>query len=94
VRRARGLIAAALALVAFALSLPACGGGDDAKTTTSPAPSKAPNGQSVPPSLSSFPPGFVKCLADQGIDVDAVTDVSAVIHSPEGSRCFDQLHGG
>ncbi len=92
--RARMLVILVLALVTIALTLAACGGGDDEETTTVPAPTESPSGSAAPPSLSAFPPEFLDCLADQGIDLESVTDVSAVIHSPEGNRCFDELHGG
>jgi hypothetical protein len=94
-RSRRMAIAVAMTLVAVVLTLAACGGGDDDETTTSPAPSAAaPGGGAPAPELSRFPPSFVQCLADQGIDVGSITDVSAAIHSPQGNRCFDELHGG
>lgn len=89
------IIALALALVSLALLVAACGGGDDEQTTTtSPAPSAAPSG--APPGLSvgALPPAFVECMADQGIDLEAEPDLNAAIHSPEGNRCFNTLHGG
>jgi hypothetical protein len=90
------VLALGAALVALALTLGACGGDDnEEETATSPAPAaEAPSGSPAAPSLSQFPPEFLECLGDQGIDLDSVTDVSAVIHSPEGNRCFDELHGG
>jgi hypothetical protein len=88
------VITIAMALVAVVLLVAACGG-DEEETTTSPAPAvEAPSGSSAAPTLDKFPPEFLACLEDQGIDLDAVTDVSAVIHSPEGNQCFDVLHGG
>jgi hypothetical protein len=92
--RARLLVVLALALVTIVLMLSACGGGDDEETTTDATPTESPTGSAAPPSLSAFPPEFLDCLADQGIDLESVTDVSAVIHSPEGEQCFDVLHGG
>jgi hypothetical protein len=92
--RARTLVVLALALVSVALTLAACGGDDDGETTTDPPPTESPSGSAAPPSLSAFPPGFLECLADQGIDLESVTDVSSVIHSPAGERCFDELHRG
>jgi hypothetical protein len=95
VRRHKTLIALVTTLVALALMLASCGGDDNEGTTTSPAPAAAPpSGSAEPPSLSKFPPEFLACLEDQGIDLESVTDVSAVIHSPEGKRCFELLHGG
>jgi hypothetical protein len=92
--RSRLLFVLALALVTIVLTLAACGGGDDEETTTDPTPTESPSGSAAPPSLNAFPPEFLDCLADQGIDLESVTDVSAVIHSPEGEQCFDVLHGG
>jgi hypothetical protein len=94
VRRTKILIVLALALIAVALTLAGCGGGGDVETTTATTPSESPSGSTAPPSLSAFPPEFLDCLAGQGIDLESVTDVSAVIHSPEGEQCFDVLHGG
>jgi hypothetical protein len=93
-RPRRPAIALSLALVVLALTLAACGGGDDEPTTTTAPSADAPSGGAAPPSLSAFPPEFLKCLEDQGIDLESVTDISAVIHSPQGDRCFDELHGG
>ena len=95
-RRPAIVMPVAMALVALALLLGACGGGDEGEeTTTSPAPAaEAPSGSPTAPSLDRFPPEFLACLQDQGIDLESVTDVSAVIHSPEGNQCFDVLHGG
>ena len=94
-RRPTIVMPVAMALVAVALLLGACGGGDEEETTTSPAPAaEAPSGSPAAPSLDKFPPEFLACLEDQGIDLESVTDVSAVIHSPEGERCFGVLHGG
>jgi hypothetical protein len=95
--RRRGIaITLAVALVGLALLLAACGGEEDGEqTTTNPPPvAETPNGGTTPPSLSQFPPEFLECLEDQGIDLESVTDISAVIHSPGGDRCFDVLHGG
>jgi hypothetical protein len=89
------IIALSLAVVALSLALAACGGSDnDETTTTSPAPSAAPSEASPDPNVSALPPGFVECMADQGIDLEAEPDLSAAIHSPEGDRCFGELHGG
>jgi hypothetical protein len=94
-KRPRAVIALALAAVVLALVLASCGGEDDEETTTTtPAASGAPSGGAAPPTLEALPPGFVECLADQGVDIESVTDVSAVVHSPEGDRCFDALHQG
>lgn len=95
--RLRIVITLGVALVAVALTLAACGGEDDdgQETRTTPTPAaEAPSGGPVAPSLSQFPPEFLQCLEDQGIDLESVTDVSAVIHSSGADRCFDELHGG
>jgi hypothetical protein len=90
----RLVVVLAFAFIVLALALAACGGDDEEETRSSPAPSaEAPSGSSAAPSLSAFPPEFLACLEDQGIDLESVTDVSAVIHSPEGRQCFDVLHG-
>jgi hypothetical protein len=91
--RTRMFIVLALSLLALAVAVAACGGDDAEETTTSPTPSADAPSDRAAPSLSSFPPEFLDCLADQGIDLESVTDVSAVIHSPEGNQCFDELHG-
>ena len=90
-RRSGAVIVLSLALVALALLLAACGGGDEeAPTTTSPASSAG----SAAPSVGALPPGFVECMADQGVDLEAAPDLNAAVHSPEGDRCFNTLHGG
>jgi hypothetical protein len=85
------------ATISLALALAACGG-DEANdgTTTNPSPAaEAPDDSgSTSPNLSRFPPEFLQCLEDQGIDLESATDVSEVIHSGGADRCFDQLHGG
>ena len=95
-RRSWAVIGLALAMVVLALMLAACGGGDDDDTTTGAAPSASPSAGATPPSLSSFPPEFIDCLADQGIDVESLDgeSLSDAIHSPEGQACFDVLHQG
>jgi hypothetical protein len=92
-RPRRVALALALALVALAFTLAACGGGDDEETTTTPAPSvEAPSGGAVPPSdLGALPPGFVECMAQQGYEIES----SADIHSapPEVLQaCFGASH--
>jgi hypothetical protein len=86
------VIAVALALVALALILAACGGEDDEGTTTNTAPSEAPAGGAAPPGLGVLPPGIAECLADQGFDVEP-----ADLHSvpPQVlNACFQALHQG
>jgi hypothetical protein len=77
----------AVILVALALTLAACGGGEDRETTTSPAPAETPSGGAA----SGLPPAFVQCMADQGIDLESSPEL---IHSPEGDKCFNSLHQG
>jgi hypothetical protein len=95
--RLRGIvITLATALVAVALLFAACGGDEEPEetTTNSPPAAEAPDSGTISPSLSRFPPEFLECLEDQGIDLESVTDVSAAIHSPGGNQCFDELHAG
>jgi hypothetical protein len=89
-------IALAMALVALALSLGACGGDDnegEAATTSAPATQPPLGGGATPPSSASqLPPQFVKCMAEQGYDVQS----SADIHSAPTAvlqLCFGALHG-
>ena len=94
-RRHANVVSVALALVALALILAACGG-DDEKPTTGPAPrsGQAPSEKVTPPSApGSLPPEFRKCMADRGFEMGS----SADIHSapPEALQaCFGSLHRG
>jgi hypothetical protein len=97
-RRPRAVIAVALALVALALTLAACGGDDDdGGTTTSAAPSSGlapPSGSATPPSAGGLqlPPGIAECLADQGFDIEP-----SELHSVPPQvldQCFSALHQG
>jgi hypothetical protein len=103
--RPRAVLSVALSLlvlVAIVVGGVAVAGsvGDDEGTTatptTTPAPSGARSESAMPPSLGAFPPAFVQCLADQGVDVESITSQSLVdvIHSPEGNACFGVLHQG
>ena len=100
-RRLWTVIAGALALIALILVIVvASGGNDDGGTVTGTVPAEPPaaqapsQGSSSAIDLSRFPPSFVQCLEDQGIDLESATDISAAIHGPGGARCFDELHGG
>lgn len=90
-RRPRALIAVALALVATAFVLAACGGGDEGPTT-GPAPAEAPSGDATPPSPGALPPGIGECLADRGFDVEP--DELHSVPPQVLEACFDALHGG
>jgi hypothetical protein len=93
--RPRAATSVALALVA--LTLAACGGGDDEKATTTPAPSEAVEApaETAPPASAPgrLPPEFVECMADQGFAIES----SADIHSAPAEllqACFGSLHQG
>jgi len=88
----RTVISVAVVLVALALTLVACGGGDDDEPASNPAPSEAPSGGATPPSPGGLPPGIAECLADQGFDIDP-----SELHSvpPQVlNECFGALHQG
>jgi hypothetical protein len=60
-----------LALVALALVVVTCSGGDDEEETTNPTPAGAPGEGAAPPnSPGVLPPEFIKCMAEQGFEVD------------------------
>jgi hypothetical protein len=93
VRRWRAVTALALALVALALVFAGCGGGDDGKTTTKPAPTEAPSGSTTPPSPGALPPQLLECFADKGYEIES----PAELHSappPVVQECFGALHQG
>ena len=100
-RRPTAITALALALVALALALAACGG-DDENPTTKPAPSESPGGGAAPPgALDRFPPQFIQCLKDRGVDVESLEgeDPNEIFHGgavpPDVlNACFGVLHGG
>jgi hypothetical protein len=79
--------------------------GDDERTSAAPAttraPSDAPGGSAAPQGLGAFPPQFLQCLKDQGVDVEKIesTDPNEIFHGgavpPEVlNACFGVLHGG
>ena len=89
----RAVSAIALALVALALLLGGCWGGDDEETTNSPAPARAPDTDPAPRSPSGLPPQLVECFADRGFDLKSPTE----IHSAPPQvveECFGALHQG
>ena len=89
----RAVSAVAVALVALALLLGGCLGGDDEDATNSPAPAAAPDGDAAPPSPSGLPPQLLECFADRGFDLKSPTE----IHSAPPQvveECFAALHQG
>jgi hypothetical protein len=92
-RRAREIIAIALALVALGLVVAACGGEDDKRATTSPTPSAAPTGGATTPGPGALPPEVLLCFADKGFEIES----PAEIHSAPPAvvqECFGALHQG
>ena len=94
-RRPRAVMAV-IVLVAVVLAGVAIAGGDD--ETTDPPPR---NGVEVPAETttpspgnpSSLPPTFVRCMADQGYDVDSPDDIHAA--PPQVlETCFGTVHQG
>lgn len=86
----------AIGAAAIALVFASCSS-DDEEATTSPAPPdgvEAPNeGATTPSAPGALPPEFVRCMADQGFDVES----SADIHSAPPrvlQACFGSLHSG
>lgn len=92
------LLPAIAVVVALALVVGACRGGDDRdeNARTSPPRSQAPDGGeggTPPASPGQLPPEFVKCMAEKGFDVTS----SADIHSAPPQvlqACFGALHQG
>lgn len=75
----------AAAAVATTLALSSCGEDDGDTTTTTPPPTGVGE-QSTPvtPGASPFPPEFLDCMTDQGVDVQS----SEEIHAPEAQAAF------
>jgi hypothetical protein len=98
VRRRRGPLFAIAIVLALALLVGGCGGGDgkDDNTTATPPASETPfGGQGTAPQSDpgQLPPEFVECMVDQGFDIES----SADIHSAPPQvlqACFGSLHGG
>jgi hypothetical protein len=94
-------LVAVIAIVAVGIAA-AGGGGDDGESSTSPAPAAAPSDGAAPPGvLSGFPPEFIQCLADQGVDIQSLEgiDPQEIFHGgavpPEVmNACFGVIHGG
>jgi hypothetical protein len=95
VRRSRSTISVALALVVLALLLATCAGDDDEEATTNPAPAEAPSDGATPQnSPGALPPKFIKCMAEQGFEVDPS---GPDLHSAPPQvlqACFGALHQG
>ena len=75
-RRHRAIVALALAVVALALLVAACGGGDEnGDSTTADPAAPAPPSQGEAPSVGALPPEFVECMAEQGYEIESSADV-------------------
>jgi hypothetical protein len=66
--------------------------------TATAAPSKASGGSSMPQALGAFPPEFIQCLKDRGVDIEGKAP-QELFHggavSPQVlNACFGALHGG
>ena len=82
-RHVRVVSAAPPVLLALALTLAACGGGDD----------EAPSRGTTSPSPGGLPPSLVECFADEGFDIESGDE----IHSAPPQvveTCFNELHEG
>jgi len=79
--------------VVVGLALSGCTGDDEEKATTSPPPPvEAPSGGATPPSdPGALPPEFIKCMTDQGYEVESSADIHT---APQQvlQRCFGSLH--
>lgn len=85
----------AVALVALALMLAACGGGDaeGEDATATPAASEAPSDGAAPSNASgALPPEIVECVADQGYEIDSPNEIHSVPMAVL-QACFGSLHG-
>jgi hypothetical protein len=72
-------------ILGIGLALSSCGA-DDGKDSARPAPTATP-------SVSALPPEFLKCMADNGYDVEKDADIhSAPMELLQ--ECFGALHGG
>jgi hypothetical protein len=91
VRPRRSATALVLALVALALILADCSGDDDEEATTNPAPAEAPERATPPNSPGTLPAEFIKCMAEQGFDVNSLADIHS---APQRvlQACFGALH--
>ena len=79
---------ATIGAVAIGIALSSCGG-DDQEDAARPTPTDTPTAPSAP---SGLPPEFLRCMADQGYDVEQGADIhSAPMELLQ--RCFGSLHG-
>lgn len=110
-RRPKAVLSVAVALVVLVaivvggIAIAGSSGDDEGENatpaTTSPR-SDPPGGSAAPPSgLGGFPPQFLQCLEDRGVDVEGLEgqDPNEIFHGgavpPEVlSACFGVLHGG
>ena len=106
--RPKAMLSAAVALVVLVaivvggLAIAGDSGDDEGTSgttpTTTPAPSEAPDGSSAQPGLGGFPPQFIQCLTDRGVDIEG-EDPQELFHGgavpPQVlNACFGALHGG
>ncbi len=93
----------AIGVVAIGLALSGCGGDEGDETTTptttptveAPSGSVPPSGGGTPPGASGqFPPEFVECMADQGVDIERSPDIHAPGAQQAFNACLPALHGG
>jgi hypothetical protein len=81
-------LVAALAVVVFALMLASCGGNGEQAPPTGGA-------TTTPGAPAQFPPEFLECMEEQGIDTSSPEDV---FHAPGAQEAFkacqEFLHGG
>ena len=83
-------------LVALAPIVAGCSSGDDGDEEATPTPTQTPfgDGRDAPPaSPGQLPPEFMRCMADQGYDVESSADVHSA--PPQVLQaCFTALHEG
>jgi hypothetical protein len=101
-RRRRTLLSVGVALVVLvaivAGAVAIAGGGDDETTTAAPTTTSAqPRDRSGAPS-SVFPPQFIQCLKDRGVEVEGL-DPQELLHGGAVpaevlNTCFSMLHEG
>jgi hypothetical protein len=92
VRRPRTVIAVALTLLAIVVGGIALADGDGENTSTNPAPNQSTTDNASPPSTpGALPPQFVKCMAQQGYDIDSLDEVHSA--PPQALQaCVGSLH--